>query len=266
MNPFSFSPKSIVKTLLVIMGILTSSIGFSQLLNIPSSLLNPKDPIEVAKQKATKVLFRDQRFDAGFLLYVNFFTDINVVVLENPRVRIYKPEVSKKILNYYLDNVAELNEAIITDYFNRGLNRIDSSKFEEAMGDFDKCLLYDPENADAYLNRGVLFIYSKQFTEALAELSKAEKFDNKNAGIFFNRGLVYYNLQRYPEALQQLDSCLKLNEEYTRAYFEKGVVLAEMGQRDEALFNLRKARSLGDTDAQTYIEGIKNRPKEVPQK
>jgi tetratricopeptide (TPR) repeat protein len=95
---------------------------------------------------------------------------------------------------------------------------------------------------------------------------ETEKFDKENAGIYFNRGLVYYNLQRYPEALEQLDSCLKLNEEYTRAYFEKGIVLAEMGQRDNALLNLRKARSLGDPDAQTFIEAVKNKPREVPQK
>jgi tetratricopeptide (TPR) repeat protein len=249
---------------LILMVCLCQSVGgFSQLLNVHSSLINPQDPIEKSKVKTSGNLFKDQRFDAGFFLYLNFFTDLNVVVLENPKSRIYKPEVSRKVLNYYLDNVAELNEAVIQDYFERGLARIDSSKFEEAMSDFDKCLVYDPENADAYLNRGVLFIYSKQFPEALEELDKAEKFDHENAGIFFNRGLVYYNLQLYPEAITQLDSCIRLDENYSRAYFEKGVVLSELGRNDEAIQNLRKARSLGDNDAQQFIEAIKNKPRQT---
>lgn len=250
---------------LVLIGmlLLVASQGYGQLLNNQSPLLDRQDPIEKSKIKASQFLFKDQRFDIGFLLYLNFFTDLNVVVLENPKTRTYKPEVSRRVLNYYLDNVAELNETIIQDYFERGLARIDSSKFEEAMSDFDKCLVYDPENSDAYLNRGVLFIYSKQFPEALQELDKAEKFDQENPGIFFNRGLVYYNLQLYPEAIIQLDSCLRLDNNYTRAYFEKGVIENELGKREEALKDLRKARSMGDSDAQSFIEAIKNKPKET---
>jgi tetratricopeptide (TPR) repeat protein len=217
------------------------------------------DPIEKSKANSLKNLFKDQRFNIGYFLYINFFSDLNIVVLENQRTKIYKPAVSKRILFYAMDNLAEVNEAVIQDYFERGLARIDSGKYEEAMNDFDKALLYDPENADVYLNRGVLFIYSQQFNEALQELDKAEKYDKKNPGICFNRGLIFYNQNRFKDALVQLDQSIKLDEEYTRAYFEKGMVLDALGQTDEALKALKKARNLGDPDANQYIQKIKDR-------
>jgi|GEM_PF-858980 len=246
-------------SLLLLILCLGTRFASAQFLNVQSPLLDKKDPIEKSKIQSGKNLLKDQRFDIGMFLYLNFFTDLNVVVLENPKTRVYKPEISKKILYYYLDNVAELNEAVIQDYFNRGLARIDSSKYEEAMNDFDRCLVYDPENADAYLNRGVLFIISKQYPEALDELNKAQQFDPENAAIYFNRGVVYYNQQLNKEALDQLEICLKKDPEYTRAYFEKGVVLAELGNYQEALGSLRKARNLGDPDAGAYIDLVKTK-------
>ncbi len=220
-----------------------------------------QDPIEKTKRANIVSIFKDRRFDLGSLLYMNFFSDINVVVFENPSVKLYKPEISKKLVYYFLDNLAEINENVIQGYFERGLDRIDSGKYDLAMSDFDKALLYDPENADAYLNRGVLFIYSEQYPEALEELEKAEKYDNKNAGIFFNRGLVYYDTGKYNEALSQFDQCIKLDDNYTRAYFQKGLALDALGRYDEAINSLKKAKILGNSNAADYIKKIKEKKK-----
>jgi tetratricopeptide (TPR) repeat protein len=251
----------IYKNIFLIILFFIASEAKAQLFTQGNSNEFASDPIEKTKKTSLKTLFDDRRFDAGFLLYLNFFSDLNIVALENPKIRIYKPAISKRLLNYTLDNLAEVNETVIQDYFDRGLARIDSGKYDEAMNDFDKSLLYDPENADAYINRGVLFIYSNQYPEALEELQKAEKFDPKNAGVFFNRALVFYKQGNYAGAIIELDQCLKLDPEYTRAYFQKGVVLDAQGNSEEALKTLKKARSLGDTDAGPYIRKIQDRNK-----
>jgi len=221
--------------------------------------LDPKDPIEKNKNKSLNNVFNDVRFDVGYFLYLENFVDLNIVALENKRAPIYKPEISKRLLFYFLDNLADVNELVIQDYFDRGLARIDSGKYDLAMNDFDKALIYDPENADAYLNRGVLFIYSNQYPEALEELEKAEKYDSKNAGIFFNRGLIYYTQGNYSEAINQLNQCIHLDDQYARAYYERGLVNEALGKNDEALKDYRKARNLGVSEASESIRKIKDK-------
>lgn len=221
-----------------------------------SGLPLEKEPIETGRRKMLDEVFADNRFIGGYFLYLSFFHDFNIVAMESHSIN-YKPEVSKRLIFYCLNGLDQINDELVNNYMDRGISRLDSDKYAEAMNDFDKVLTYDPHNADAYINRAILFIISTQYDEARAELVKARKFDPKNPVIFFNESVIALAQNNNTLALTSIDSCISLDPEYGRAYFEKGLILSKLNQYQEAIKVLRKARSLSDPDAGALIKKIK---------
>lgn len=220
--------------------------------------------VEKDKAEIIKSAFQDNKFVGGYLLYLNFFYDFNVVAMENRSSRAYKPKVSQRLINYYLAGLDDINESISEEYSDRGQARIDSAKYAEAMSDFDQALSYTPKNPDAYVSRATLFIFSHQYDEARAELAKAQKFDAKNAEVPFNRAVMYFDEGKLQEAQKEIDSSIALQPTYARAYFEKGLISNATGNTEEAIKNLRKARSYNDPDAGKVIRDIKKSLKAQP--
>lgn len=216
------------------------------------------DPIDKYRIELLSELFQDSHFVGGYYLYLNFFHDFNIEAIESSTKK-YKPEVSKRLITYFLDGMDEVNNEIASLYFDRGLARMDSSEYEISMKDFDHVLLLDPHNSDAYVNRAILFIISNQFDEALVELKKAELYDPANPDVYFNRGVIDFNLGKVPESLKEIDTCIKLNPDYSRAWFEKGLILNSNQDDENAIKVLRHARNLGDPDAENLIKLIKDK-------
>lgn len=216
-----------------------------------------QDPLEASRKKMLKEVFKDNSFVGGYFLYLSFFHDFNIEAKETLSRR-YKPEVSKRLVFYFLNGLDQINDELIASYTDRGIARMDSTKYESAMTDFDQVLLYDPKNSDAYVNRAILFIISSQYDEAQAELNKARTYAPKNPAIFFNQGVILNSQGNKEAALKTEDSCLNLDAGYSRAHFEKGLILNSMNQNKQAIKELRKARSLGDPDAGTLIKNIKD--------
>ena len=216
-----------------------------------------KDLIETGRKKMLDEVFADNRFIGGYFLYLSFFHDFNIAAMET-HSRTYKPEVSKRLIFYCLNGLDQINDELVNNYMGRGIGRLDSGKYADAMNDFDKVLAYDPNNADAYVNRAILFIISSQYDEASAELVKAKKFAPINPVIFFNESVISLARNNYTLAMKKIDSCITLDPEYGRAYFEKGLILRGLNQYKEAIKVLRKARSLDDPDAGALIKKIKD--------
>lgn len=208
-----------------------------------------------------KTLFNDNRFVGGYFLYLTFFHDFNIQAMES-HSKVYKPEVSRRLIYYCLNGLDQVNDELANNYFDRGLARMDSGRYEQSMNDFDHMLLYDPHNSDAYVNRAILFIISAQYKEALEEITKAKLYGPKNPAVFFNTGVIAFNQGRLADALKAEDSCILLQPDYSRAWFEKGLILNSMNQHEQAIKALRKARSYGDTDAGELIRKIKESDKE----
>lgn len=216
-----------------------------------------KEPIETGRKKMLDEVFADNRFIGGYFLYLSFFHDFNIVAMES-HSRNYKPEVSKRLIFYCLNGLDQINDEMVNNYMGRGIGRLDSGKYADAMNDFDKVLTYDPHNSDAYVNRAILFIISTQYDEASDELIKAKKFAPKNPVILFNESIIALAQNKNSLALTKIDSCITLDPEYGRAYFEKGLILSSLNQYQEAIKVLRKARSLDDPDAGALIKKIKD--------
>lgn len=111
-------------------------------------------------------------------------------------------------------------------------------KFDEALLNFQKVLVREPQNALARINVGYICLKKRIFGEAIEHLSRAIRLDNdKKATLYahFYLGLVYLERDMFEDAQTFFQKTLALGPNLIEAYYELGRAFWFNGQRDEAM-------------------------------
>ncbi|MDB4875900.1 MAG: hypothetical protein JWM41_2346 [Gemmatimonadetes bacterium] len=111
-------------------------------------------------------------------------------------------------------------------------------KFDDALLNFQKVLVREPQNALARINVGYICLKKKIFGEAIEHLSRAIRLDNdKKATLYahFYLGLVYLERDMFEDAQTFFQKTLALGPNLIEAYYELGRTYWFNGQRDEAI-------------------------------
>jgi tetratricopeptide (TPR) repeat protein len=111
-------------------------------------------------------------------------------------------------------------------------------KFDEALLNFQKVLVREPQNALARINVGYICLKKRIFGEAIEHLSRAIRLDNdKKATLYahFYLGLVYLERDMFEDAQTFFQKTLTLGPNLIEAYYELGRAYWFNGQRDEAM-------------------------------
>jgi tetratricopeptide (TPR) repeat protein len=111
-------------------------------------------------------------------------------------------------------------------------------KFDEALMNFQKVLVREPQNALARINVGYICLKKRIFGEAIEHLSRAIRLDNdKKATLYahFYLGLVYLERDMFEDAQTFFQKTIKLGPNLIEAYYELGRAFWFNGQRDEAV-------------------------------
>jgi len=117
-------------------------------------------------------------------------------------------------------------------------------KYDDALLNFQKVLMREPQNALARINVGYICLKKRIFGEAIEHLSKAIRLDNdKKATLYahFYLGLVYLEREMYEDAQTFFQKTLALGPNLIEAYYELGRAHWFNGEFDEA----KKAWSTG---------------------
>jgi tetratricopeptide (TPR) repeat protein len=110
-------------------------------------------------------------------------------------------------------------------------------KYDDALLNFQKVLMREPENALARINVGYICLKKKIFGEAIEHLSKAIRLNNdRKATLYahFYLGLVYLEREMYEDAQTFFQKTLTLGPNLIEAYYELGRAYWFNEQRDEA--------------------------------
>ena len=110
-------------------------------------------------------------------------------------------------------------------------------KFDDALLNFQKVLMREPQNALARVNVGYICLKKRIFGEAIEHLSRAIRLDNdKKATLYahFYLGLVYLERDMFEDAQTFFQKTIALGPNLIEAYFELGRAYWFNGQRDEA--------------------------------
>jgi tetratricopeptide (TPR) repeat protein len=98
-------------------------------------------------------------------------------------------------------------------------------KYDEALMNFQKVLMRQPQNALARINVGYICLKKGIFGEAIEHLSKAIRLDNdKKATLYahFYLGLVYLEREMFEDAQVFFQKTLVLGPNLIEAYYELG--------------------------------------------
>jgi tetratricopeptide (TPR) repeat protein len=111
-------------------------------------------------------------------------------------------------------------------------------KFDDALMNFQKVLIREPQNALARINVGYICLKKRIFGEAIEHLSRAIRLDNdKKATLYahFYLGLVYLERDMFEDAQTFFQKSIALGPNLIEAYYELGRAYWFNGQRDEAV-------------------------------
>jgi tetratricopeptide (TPR) repeat protein len=110
-------------------------------------------------------------------------------------------------------------------------------KFDDALLNFQKVLVREPQNALARINVGYICLKKGIFGEAIEHLSRAIRLDNdRKATLYahFYLGLVYFDRDMFEDAQTFFQKTIALGPNLIEAYYELGRAFWFNGQRDEA--------------------------------
>jgi tetratricopeptide (TPR) repeat protein len=110
-------------------------------------------------------------------------------------------------------------------------------KFDDALLNFQKVLIREPQNALARINVGYICMKKGIFGEAIEHLSRAIRLGNdKKATLYahFYLGLVYLDRDMFEDAQTFFQKTIALGPSLIEAYFELGRAYWFNGQRVEA--------------------------------
>jgi tetratricopeptide (TPR) repeat protein len=111
-------------------------------------------------------------------------------------------------------------------------------KYDEALANFQRVLMREPQNALARINVGYICLKKGTFGEAIEHLSKAIRLDNdKKATLYahFYLGLVYLEREMYEDAESFFGKALALGPNLIEAYYEMGRACWFSGRKPAAV-------------------------------
>ena len=117
-------------------------------------------------------------------------------------------------------------------YYNRGVNRADSGKFDKAEKDFENAIDIDKSYIDPYISRAEMYLQNEEYQNAKYDLNEAILLDTENWYAYYLRGVAnmrlatskYSRINEY--AIKDFTSsiALKSSNENGKSYYYRGKV------------------------------------------
>jgi tetratricopeptide (TPR) repeat protein len=118
-------------------------------------------------------------------------------------------------------------QTIAEDWFNKGMNLSDQSKYRDALVAFDKAIELNPQYADAWRIKGALLNCLGKYDESLKAWNKVIEIDPQDAVAWTNKGFSLYGKSEYEEAANVFDMATQLDPRLAEARVGKGFALLE---------------------------------------
>lgn len=173
--------------------------------------------------------------------------------------------IEKSKIHYYQDSfdqsLEELNEAIRRDstyhlsWYYRGYLKsrfFDEDRsagnsiqrflnFDQAISDFSKCIILDPEFPDAWFQRGIVYLNQFKPEKGLPDLDQAIKLYPQYSYYYFGRAEYYIREGKFRLAINDLEKAVKLNP-------EDDLAVKALQSAKDSLNATKKGRIFKDSD------------------
>jgi tetratricopeptide (TPR) repeat protein len=86
--------------------------------------------------------------------------------------------------------IAARANPLFVQYFNKGVERMNSGNYQGAITYYTKAIEIDPQYASAYSNRGIAKAYLKDYQGSIADFNTALEINPKYSLAYRNRGIT----------------------------------------------------------------------------
>ena len=126
--------------------------------------------------------------------------------------------------------------------YNRGVDLLRESRFEEAIAAYDGAIRLDGTLAVAYHNRALAYENLGFVDKAVEDYGEAIRLNPQLTVAFSNRGGgAYTNLGKFQDAVNDLNRALDADPESATGHNYRGVAFLYLGEIDKSLNDLTEA-------------------------
>ncbi len=141
-------------------------------------------------------------------------------------------------------SVIELEKGTDEIYNNRGMCRMMTENYEEAIADFEQAIALN-NSSDVYFNNCGLAYYKTENYEKAGEMfGSAIEINDTVAAYFVNRGDCYYELHNLEMSTADYQKALELDDTLSHAYNNLASTFFNVGDYEHAIQNYNRAIDL----------------------
>jgi tetratricopeptide (TPR) repeat protein len=131
-------------------------------------------------------------------------------------------------------------------------------KLAEALREYDKAIVLDPENPEFYVRRGIANWYGNRRPEALEDYSKAIELGTADATPYLVRSEHYKNQREYARAIADASHLVELSPKRDSHYMRRGILYYQNDEYDKALADFDSGLALTSRDYYNfhYMRGL----------
>ena len=209
-----------------------------------------------------QILFAQKKYDASATVYQSL-VDRGDALAEN----YYGMARCKAMLKDTTACLAMLDSAVATFsrpylkeagfyILERGKMLMDMGKYRLAVNDLNdyEQLMITHVNDNFYYLRSQAEVSGRLFKQALDDLDKALSLSPGNTLYLSEKASLQLRVGLTDDAMATAKECIKVNPDLSDGYLFLGVAQCVKGMKDEGLKNLEKAKTMGEPQAQAFIE------------
>lgn len=160
------------------------------------------------------------------------------------------PHEARRVLTTFLDTEDLPREQRAEALVLRARVQTDNKK---ALGDFEKAIELEPENANYRLLRAVFLRSQKKLEDALAEVERVIAQSPEDTNALILQGEVLRDLGQVDSALKSFDQATKLSPKTPSPYQSRGEIFRDKGEYEKAAEEFSKVLELQPGQVLTLI-------------
>lgn len=138
-------------------------------------------------------------------------------------------------------------------YFRRGIVRLESRLFNEAIADFNTAIRMKSDESAYYFFRAYARYLQGKHNEAIIDYTEAVSLDNTNHQYYFYRGLANVKLNEFDDAIADFNEAINFCSDNPMYYFERGYTKRLQERYREAVDDYTEAIFLDETNCDLYF-------------
>jgi len=153
----------------------------------------------------------------------------------------------------YLNRAIKYNNHFAAAYSNRGRALEDLEDYNNALDDYNKAVLLEPNNISFIKNQINILRRQKNYSEALASISKILLLTPDDVEVLNNKGVILFDQKKYDEAIICYQRALALQPNFPECLSNYANSLAALRNFDESLEKYSKAITLNPEYHLAYL-------------